>query len=97
MYDSRKRSALWGNIMALFLSDMLLDSISDLASSSFNRTQLLSALQKQEDADYAMFQSNWESDIIEYRMVPLDSDLEGTFRSSFATLQSVTQHDFQLT
>jgi hypothetical protein len=70
-----KRSALWGNIMALFLSDMLLDSISDLASSSFNRTQLLSALQKQEDADYAMFQSNWESDIIEYRMVPLDSDL----------------------
>ena len=61
--------------MALFLSDMLLDSISDLAGSSFSRTQLLSALKKQEDADYAMFQSNWKPDIIEYKMVPLDSDL----------------------
>lgn len=54
---------------------MLLDAISDLASSSFSRTQLLSALKKQEDADYVMFQKNWRPDIIEYNMVPLDNDL----------------------
>lgn len=71
----RKRMALWGNILALFLGDMLLDSIAEIAGATVDRAQLLSELQKQEDADYALFESSWRPDVIDYNLVPLDNDI----------------------
>jgi len=78
-----KRMALWGNTVALFLSDMLVDSLTELSDSAFNRTELLAQLRKEEDADYEKFESTFEPDFIEYSLVPLDSDLIDAANVSF--------------
>ena len=70
-----KRMAMWGNILALFLSDMLLDSLAELSVSELSRSELLAVLRKQEDRDYEMFSATYAPDIIEYNRVPLDDDL----------------------
>ena len=72
----RKMQALLGNAMALFLADMLVAAIDELASSNAsNRVELLTQLQKEEENDFELFQKTVVSVPIEYEKIPLDEDL----------------------
>lgn len=70
-----KRMALWGNLLALFLSDMLLDSVEELGLSIVDPLELLAKLRKEEDADYERFETSFAPDDLEYHLVPIDNDL----------------------
>lgn len=68
--------ALYGNTMALFLSDMLLDAIDELSSATSSRTELLAQFYKEEEEDeQRLFSSPAPPHPIEYNNVPLDHDL----------------------
>lgn len=70
--------ALTGNIMALFLSEMLLEAIDDLSNSTTtttNRHDLLVQLQEEEHQDYARFLASPAPDASQLEKVPLDADL----------------------
>lgn len=75
--------ALWGNLLALFLSDTLLDLITELGAPAYNRSELLAQLQSEEDADYEKFKSSYAPDIIEYHLVPIEDDLVDDKNVSF--------------
>ena len=88
-----KMHALWGNTFALFLSEMLLEAISELTfMTAFNRTSLFNQLKSDAASDYRNFtESATAKDSIEYEMVPRDIELlnELTNASIFFTEPSV--------
>ena len=82
--------ALWGNTFALFLSDMLIDSINEMKFIS-NRTDLLNQLKSEEDADYqTFFESASAKDSTDYDLIPKERELlDGANASIFFTKPSM--------
>lgn len=88
----RKMHALWGNTFALFLSELLMEAISELSSvTKSNRTAVLNQLQSEEEADFERFlQTATAGDSTDYDMVPKESELlTGANASVFFTESSV--------
>lgn len=88
-----KMHALWGNTFALFLTEMLVEAISELTSvPALNRTSLFNQLKSQKASDYRNFtESAMAKDSTKYEMVPRDIELlnELTNASVFFTEPSV--------
>jgi hypothetical protein len=76
IHSQRKMQALYGNAMAMFLADTLLEAIDDLVDSNItNQTEILTRLQKDEDDDFELLSKRKVPVTVEYDKIPLDKDL----------------------